>query len=31
MKWFNFIGVGLWMVGFFFEAYGDYQLKEFKK
>lgn len=31
MKWFNYIGVGLWLIGFFFESYGDYQLKEFKK
>jgi len=31
LKWFNYIGIGLWLIGFYFEAYGDYQLKEFKK
>ncbi len=31
LKWFNYIGVVLWMVGFFFESFGDYQLKVFKK
>ena len=28
---YNIIGIGLWGIGFFFEAYGDYQLKQFKK
>lgn len=31
LQWFNLIGIVLWCVGFFFEAYGDYQLKQFKK
>lgn len=31
MAWYNWLGVILWGVGFFFEAYGDYQLKQFKK
>jgi steroid 5-alpha reductase family enzyme len=31
MKWYNFLGIALWGLGFFFEAYGDYQLKTFKK
>jgi steroid 5-alpha reductase family enzyme len=29
--WFNWFGVLLWGIGFFFEAVGDYQLKVFKK
>jgi len=29
--WYNWIGVCLWGIGFFFESYGDYQLKQFKK
>jgi steroid 5-alpha reductase family enzyme len=28
---YNVIGIVLWGIGFFFEAYGDYQLKQFKK
>lgn len=31
LSWFNYIGVVLWIIGFFFESYGDYQLKQFKK
>lgn len=31
LLWFNYIGVVLWIIGFFFESYGDYQLKQFKK
>ncbi len=31
IKWFNVIGIGLWGIGFFFESFGDYQLKQFKK
>jgi len=31
MKWYNWIGVILWGIGFFFESVGDYQLKQFKK
>lgn len=27
----DFFGIGVWCVGFIFEALGDYQLKEFKK
>jgi len=27
----DFIGIGLWAIGFFFEAVGDYQLTKFKK
>lgn len=30
LYWFNYFGLLLWGVGFFFEAYGDYQLKVFK-
>ncbi len=30
-QWFNWIGIGLWGIGFFFESFGDYQLKQFKK
>jgi len=26
----NFLGIGFWLVGFFFEAMGDYQLAKFK-
>lgn len=28
---YNYAGLLVWSVGFFFEAYGDYQLKQFKK
>jgi steroid 5-alpha reductase family enzyme len=27
----DFLGVGLWCIGFIFEAVGDYQLRQFKK
>jgi steroid 5-alpha reductase family enzyme len=27
----DFFGVGVWLIGFFFEAVGDYQLNQFKK
>ncbi len=30
LYWFNIVGIGIWGIGFFFEAYGDYQLKVFK-
>lgn len=29
--WFNYIGIALWALGFYFESVGDAQLKEFKK
>ena len=28
---FDFLGFGVWCIGFFFEAVGDYQLRQFKK
>ena len=31
LYWYNWLGIILWGVGFFFESYGDYQLKQFKK
>lgn len=31
LMWYNWIGLSLWILGFFFESYGDYQLKQFKK
>ena len=31
LKWYNWSGILLWGIGFFFEAFGDYQLKNFKK
>ncbi len=31
MSWYNWFGLLLWMIGFFFETVGDYQLKKFKK
>ena len=31
LHWFNWIGLFLWALGFFFESFGDYQLKQFKK
>lgn len=31
MYWYNFIGVAFWATGFFFESFGDYQLKQFKQ
>ncbi|MGB6339940.1 MAG: DUF1295 domain-containing protein [Candidatus Aminicenantaceae bacterium] len=27
----DFLGMGVWCIGFFFEAVGDYQLRQFKK
>ena len=30
MAVFNFIGIGVWLVGFLFESIGDYQLAKFK-
>jgi steroid 5-alpha reductase family enzyme len=27
----DFLGVSVWLIGFFFEAVGDYQLKQFKQ
>jgi steroid 5-alpha reductase family enzyme len=29
--WLNLLGLVIWCIGFYFEAYGDYQLKQFKK
>lgn len=31
LGWLDFFGVGVWMVGFFFESVGDWQLFVFKK
>jgi steroid 5-alpha reductase family enzyme len=31
LSWFNYVGIVVWGIGFFFEAFGDYQLKQFKK
>lgn len=31
LVWINYIGIGVWLVGYFFEVVGDYQLKQFKK
>lgn len=31
LRWFNFMGIALWGLGFFFESFGDYQLKMFKR
>lgn len=31
LSWYNWLGLVLWGIGFFFEAMGDYQLKQFKK
>lgn len=30
LTFFDFLGLGLWLIGFFFEAVGDYQLARFK-
>jgi steroid 5-alpha reductase family enzyme len=30
LEWLDFLGVALWLVGFFFEAVGDWQLARFK-
>lgn len=29
LMWFNYFGAGLWLIGFFFEAVGDWQLDRF--
>lgn len=31
LNWINYIGIGVWIIGFFFEVVGDYQLKKFKE
>lgn len=31
LQWSDFVGIGLWTFGFYFEAVGDYQLKQFKE
>jgi steroid 5-alpha reductase family enzyme len=31
INWLDFIGIILWIIGFYFEAIGDYQLYKFKK
>jgi steroid 5-alpha reductase family enzyme len=31
LEWFNFIGIIVWLIGFYFEATADKQLKEFIK
>lgn len=31
MKWWQFLGVVVWLIGFFFEVLGDWQLEQFKK
>lgn len=31
LTFWDVVGVGIWSIGFFFEAAGDYQLSEFKK
>lgn len=31
LAWFNYIGIALWLLGYFFETVGDAQLKAFKK
>jgi steroid 5-alpha reductase family enzyme len=30
-QWLDFTGVLVWLIGFYFESVGDYQLKQFKK
>jgi steroid 5-alpha reductase family enzyme len=30
LTWLDYLGLGLWMIGFFFEAVGDWQLARFK-
>jgi len=30
LTWLDFVGLGLWSIGFFFEAVGDWQLARFK-
>lgn len=29
MAWYNYLGLAIWIVGFFFQVVGDYQLKDF--
>ena len=31
MRWWQYIGCVVWIIGFFFEVVGDYQLEQFKK
>lgn len=31
LAWYNWLGVAVWLAGFFFEAVGDWQLEQFKK
>jgi steroid 5-alpha reductase family enzyme len=31
LQWLDFAGVVVWLIGFYFESVGDYQLKQFKK
>lgn len=31
IHWFNYLGIFLWALGFFFEVVGDYQLRKFKE
>lgn len=30
-QWWQYLGVGVWLFGFFFETIGDFQLEQFKK
>ena len=29
LSWINYIGIAIWLIGFFFQVLGDYQLKRF--
>ncbi|WP_430536590.1 DUF1295 domain-containing protein [Listeria rocourtiae] len=31
LEWWNFVGIIIWVIGFFFEVVGDEQLRRFKK
>jgi steroid 5-alpha reductase family enzyme len=31
LNWLDYLGVAIWIIGFYFEAVGDYQLSKFKK
>lgn len=31
IQWYNYVGLGVWVMGFLFEAIGDYQLAQFIK
>ncbi len=31
LHWLDYLGVAIWIIGFYFEAVGDYQLSKFKK